>query len=81
MGQLGELEGPGRPAVLQATGGTTGTLKLAELTHRGLLANTTQVATLMGCRPGQERVLAVLPMFHVYGLTTCLMPASTPPRR
>jgi long-chain acyl-CoA synthetase len=62
-----------RPAVLQATGGTTGTLKLAELTHRSLLANTTQVATLMGCRPGQERVLAVLPMFHVYGLTTCMM--------
>jgi long-chain acyl-CoA synthetase len=62
-----------RAAVLQPTGGTTGTLKLAELTHRGLLANATQVSTWMHCTPGQERILAVLPMFHVYGLTTCLI--------
>ena len=63
---------PTAPAVLQPTGGTTGTLKLAELSHRSLLANATQATTLMGCRPGQERIMAVLPMFHVYGLTTCL---------
>jgi long-chain acyl-CoA synthetase len=60
-------------AVLQATGGTTGTLKLAQLTHRSLIANATQVSTWMGCRAGQERFLAVLPMFHVFGLTTCLV--------
>ena len=60
-------------AVLQATGGTTGTLKLAQLTHRSLLANATQISVWMGCRPGQECFLAVLPMFHVFGLTTCLM--------
>ena len=64
---------PSRVAVLQPTGGTTGTLKLAELTHRGLLANATQVCVWEGCRAGQERILAVLPMFHVYGLTTCLV--------
>lgn len=64
---------PSRTAVLQATGGTTGTLKLAELTHRSLLANAVQISTWMGCRPAQERILAVLPMFHVYGLTTCLV--------
>ena len=64
---------PRRTAVLQATGGTTGTLKLAELTHRGLLANATQASVWMGCRMGQERILAILPMFHVYGLTTCLV--------
>jgi len=64
---------PDKPAVLQATGGTTGTLKLAQLTHRGLLANALQVTSFMASRPGQERFMAALPMFHVYGLTTCLL--------
>jgi len=64
---------PDRVAVLQATGGTTGTLKLAQLSHRSLLANVTQVSAWMNCRCGQERFLAVLPMFHVFGLTTCLL--------
>jgi long-chain acyl-CoA synthetase len=59
-------------ALLQPTGGTTGTLKVAELTHRNLLANAEQLSTWVPMRPGQERVLAVLPMFHVYGMTTCL---------
>lgn len=64
---------PGKTAVLQPTGGTTGTLKLAQLSHRGLLANAMQVSRCMSCHEGQERFLAVLPMFHVYGLTTCLV--------
>ena len=83
--ELGDLlaQAPARPpsiepdadrvAVLQATGGTTGTLKLAQLTHRSLLANAMQISTWMHCRAGQERFIAVLPMFHVFGLTTCLM--------
>ncbi|HET6249992.1 MAG TPA: AMP-binding protein [Tepidisphaeraceae bacterium] len=66
---------PNSTAVLQATGGTTGTLKLAQLTHRTLLANVMQVTALESARPGQERVFAVLPMFHVYGLTLCLLTA------
>jgi long-chain acyl-CoA synthetase len=60
-------------AVLQPTSGTTGSLKLAQLSHRNLLANATQVAVWMGAREGQERVLTVLPMFHAYGLTTGLI--------
>ena len=60
-------------ALLQPTGGTTGILKLAELSHRNLLCNAAQIATLMGAHQGQERILAVLPMFHVYGLTLCLV--------
>jgi long-chain acyl-CoA synthetase len=60
-------------AVLQPTGGTTGSLKLARLTHRALLANCTQVVTWMSLRYGQERVLAVLPMFHIYGLMLGLL--------
>jgi long-chain acyl-CoA synthetase len=66
---------PSQLAVLQPTGGTTGTLKLVELSHRNLLSNATQMAVWMGSRMGQERHLAVLPMFHVYGLTTCLVSA------
>ena len=64
---------PDKPAVLQATGGTTGTLKLAQLSHHGLLANAIQVMTVMSCRQGQDRFLAALPMFHAYGLTTSML--------
>lgn len=60
-------------ALLQPTGGTTGTLKVAELSHRNLVANAAQMACWVRLRHGQERVLGVLPMFHVYGLSTCLM--------
>ncbi|HEY8668597.1 MAG TPA: AMP-binding protein [Tepidisphaeraceae bacterium] len=60
-------------ALLQPTGGTTGTLKLAELSHRNLLANAMQISIWMGAQTGQERILAVLPMFHVYGLTLNLI--------
>ncbi|HTU02619.1 MAG TPA: AMP-binding protein [Candidatus Sulfotelmatobacter sp.] len=60
---------PDAVAVLQPTSGTTGALKLAELSHRNLLANATQVAVCLGARQGQERVLALLPMFHSYGMT------------
>ena len=60
-------------AVLQPTGGTTGILKVARLSHRNLLANAMQLAYWTKIQPGQERVLGVLPMFHVYGLTTGLI--------
>ncbi|MEO6435995.1 MAG: AMP-binding protein, partial [Tepidisphaeraceae bacterium] len=60
-------------AVLQPTSGTTGALKLAQLSHRNLLSNAMQVAAWMGASIGQERVLTVVPMFHVYGLTTGLI--------
>ena len=67
------ISDPNETAVLQPTGGTTGTPKLAELSHRNLLANAMQVSVWMSNRHGQETILAVLPMFHVYGLTTCLL--------
>ncbi|HSV15107.1 MAG TPA: AMP-binding protein, partial [Tepidisphaeraceae bacterium] len=57
----------------QPTSGTTGALKLVELSHRNLLSNATQIAVWMAARDGQERVLSVLPMFHVYGLMTGLL--------
>jgi long-chain acyl-CoA synthetase len=60
-------------AVLQYTGGTTGTPKGAMLTHANLTANAGQMLEHVGHDLGrQERVLGVLPMFHVFALTTVL---------
>lgn len=58
-------------AVLQYTGGTTGTPKGAMLTHYNIVANTLQsIATsVVQSKPGEERILAVSPLFHVYGMT------------
>ena len=61
-------------AILQYTGGTTGIPKGAMLTHRNLVANAYQaIAWFTGVRPGQDRFLAAIPFFHVYGLTTALL--------
>ncbi len=60
-------------ALLQYTGGTTGTPKGAVLSHRNLRANAAQSrAWVPGMRDGEETVYAVLPLFHAYGLTLCL---------
>jgi long-chain acyl-CoA synthetase len=60
-------------ALLQYTGGTTGTPKGAILTHRNLRANAAQGRAWMpGLKDGEETVYAVLPLFHAYGLTLCL---------
>ncbi len=57
-------------AVLQYTGGTTGTPKAATLTHRSLLCNARMmVAWFPTLRQGEETMLGVLPFFHVYGQT------------
>lgn len=61
-------------AVLQYTGGTTGTPKGAMLTHRNLVVNAHQaIAWFPGLAPGRERFLCAIPFFHVYGLTTALL--------
>ena len=60
-------------AVLQYTGGTTGVPKGAMLSHANLAANSAQMVTHVGAMPEtQERTLGVLPMFHVFALTTVL---------
>jgi len=61
-------------AVLQYTGGTTGTPKAAMLTHANIMANTRQVAAWYGNpEPGNERFLAALPFFHVFAMTVVLL--------
>ncbi|MFI0818821.1 AMP-binding protein [Streptomyces sp. NPDC021098] len=58
-------------AVLPYSSGTTGSPKGVMLTHRSVATNLAQAEALVPPRPG-ERVLAVLPFFHVYGLTALL---------
>jgi 3-hydroxyacyl-CoA dehydrogenase len=64
-------------AVLQFTGGTTGLPKAAMLTHANLTAAVSMYRLWRdGDRPlvpGEERVVAVLPLFHIYALTTILL--------
>ena len=62
-------------AVLQYTGGTTGVPKGAMLTHYNIFANVIQTTVLhhAGQTRGQERILLVIPFFHIYGFTVGLM--------
>jgi long-chain acyl-CoA synthetase len=65
-------------AVLQYTGGTTGLPKGAMLTHANLTAATSQFMETTKVDPpvlvpGEERTLLVLPLFHIYSLTACML--------
>ncbi len=60
-------------ALLQYTGGTTGFSKGAMLSHYNLVSDVIQcVSWNVGAEKGQERMLAVLPFFHVYGMTVTM---------
>ncbi|EKN65305.1 long-chain fatty-acid-CoA ligase [Neobacillus bataviensis LMG 21833] len=61
-------------AVLQYTGGTTGRSKGAMLTHRNILANVIQCHEFFkdDLKFGQEKCLTVIPLFHVFGMTSCM---------
>jgi long-chain acyl-CoA synthetase len=60
-------------AVLQFTGGTTGTPKAAMLTHANLTANAHQVRlTAPSLRDGEERILGLLPLCHVFAMTVVM---------
>ena len=64
---------PADLAVLQYTGGTTGTPKGAMLSHRALVANTLQCrAWFTNLRDGRDTVMGAMPLFHVYGLTVAM---------
>ncbi|MGI6512909.1 MAG: AMP-binding protein [Syntrophomonadales bacterium] len=77
---------PDDPAIIQFTGGTTGTPKGAVLTHRNVVAASFQCEmwgdSVIGRLPtSRKRVLCTLPFFHVYGeivaLCTSVQGAST----
>jgi long-chain acyl-CoA synthetase len=67
------LPDPEKLAALLYTSGTSGRPRAAMLSHRALLANIEQVAAV---EPpmihGDDVVLGVLPLFHVYGLNAVL---------
>jgi long-chain acyl-CoA synthetase len=64
---------PGDVAVFQYTGGTTGVPKAAMLTHANLTANAeAELVHVGGMREEQDRVIGVLPLFHVFALTSVL---------
>ena len=64
---------PDEVALLQYTGGTTGFSKGAMLTHYNLVSDVVQcVSWNVGAEKGKERMLAVLPFFHVYGMTVTM---------
>ncbi|HET6388243.1 long-chain fatty acid--CoA ligase [Hyphomicrobium sp.] len=67
------IDADGDVAVLQYTGGTTGTPKGAMLTHANLTANTAQIAAWgVDLKPGEESILGALPLFHVFAMTVVM---------
>jgi len=63
----------GDTAVLMYTGGTTGTIKGAQLSHHNIQANAVQIRHWFpALNEGEETILAALPFYHSYGMTTCM---------
>ncbi|NEB04169.1 4-coumarate--CoA ligase family protein [Streptomyces sp. SID13726] len=58
-------------AVLPYSSGTTGNPKGVMLTHQNLVANMAQIRPLFAMSP-EDKILAVLPFFHIYGMTVLL---------
>jgi long-chain acyl-CoA synthetase len=63
---------PGKVSTLIYTGGTTGGPKGAQLTHRNLVSNAVTLNIWSGSKEAEDVMLAVMPYFHVYGLTAGL---------
>ncbi|MGW3193823.1 4-coumarate--CoA ligase family protein [Streptomyces sp. NPDC001118] len=58
-------------AALPYSSGTTGVPKGVMLTHRQIATNLAQLEPAVTMAPG-DRILAVLPFFHIYGLTALM---------
>jgi len=60
-------------AVIQYTGGTTGEPKGVMLSHQNIYANTCQNrAWFTRAEPGRERLLAIIPFSHSFGMTAVM---------
>jgi len=60
-------------AVLQYTGGTTGTPKGAALSHQNVTSNAVQAqAWYYNAKSGEDSMIAVLPLFHVFAMTAVM---------
>ncbi len=62
---------PSEAGVIIYSGGTTGVAKGIVLSHKAVCANALQIAT-WGDLNSEERLLAVLPFFHGYGMNVCM---------
>jgi long-chain acyl-CoA synthetase len=72
-GQAADIDPHIDPAVLQYTGGTTGLIKAATLTHGGLYANAMQLRKWFhNSQEGDGRFLCVLPLSHVFAMVGVL---------
>ncbi len=60
-------------AAILYTSGTTGHPKGAMLSHRNLLSNSYSVVNGLQLRPGEDRLLVVLPMFHSFAATVGML--------
>ena len=61
-------------AVLQYSSGSTGVPKAATLTHFNIVASVLQSDAWMGeQKAGNAAVLCVIPFFHVFGMSACLL--------
>ncbi|MBK7814001.1 MAG: AMP-binding protein [Rhodocyclaceae bacterium] len=69
---LPPLPSPDDLATLQYTGGTTGRSKGVCLSHRAIAINIAQREALLPTRTDIERLLCVMPLFHVYAIAMCL---------
>ncbi len=61
------------PAFVLPTGGTTGAPKAVTLSHHNLMCQAWQLSHWSRGHHGEEKVLAVLPFFHSYGLSASVM--------
>jgi long-chain acyl-CoA synthetase len=71
--QTPELDPAQDLAAILYTSGTTGHPKGAMLTHRNLISNTHSVVSALQFRPGEDRLLVVLPMFHSFAATVGML--------
>jgi len=60
-------------AAILYTSGTTGHPKGAMLTHRNLASNVASIREALQLTPGRDVLLCVLPMFHAFAATVCMI--------
>lgn len=66
------MPGPADLATLQYTGGTTGLPKGVNITHGQMAINISQREAALPTHPDDERILCMMPLFHVFAVAMCL---------
>jgi long-chain acyl-CoA synthetase len=70
--ELPPLPRPDDPATLQYTGGTTGWPKGVNINHRQMAVNISQREAALPTCADDERILCMMPLFHVFAVAMCL---------